>query len=90
MIYYDDRDFFIDDTIIKKNKLILKKVTFDLFTEVIFIPRYSTDSYNKLWWNVNEIGNIRINANFNEIKRIKEYRMKNLQQLNLSCQTMQK
>lgn len=81
MIFYDNRDFYINDNIIKKNKLIYKKVTFDLFTEVIFIPRYSINSHNTLWWNINEITFRRVNANYDEQKKIKEYRMRTLQQL---------
>lgn len=75
MIFYDSNDFYIHDNTIKK------KVTFDLFTEVIFIPRYSINSHNKLWWNIDEITSRRVNANYNEINKIKEYRMKTLQQL---------
>ena len=80
MIFYDSRDY-INNDLIKKNKLILKKVTFDLFREVIFIPRYSTDSYNKLWWNNDEITKINYNLHYYKLNKIKEYRMRTLQKL---------
>lgn len=44
------------ERIIKNNKLIIKnkKVTFALFKEIIYIPKYKKDICGDLWWNTLE------------------------------------
>ena len=41
---------------IKKRRICrLKKVSFELFIEVIFIPKYSKQHCSELWWNADEL-----------------------------------
>jgi hypothetical protein len=54
-----------------KNKYILKskKVSFDLFTEIIYIPKYKKDIGQELWWSDSEY-NVNIIAMRKEIHEI--------------------
>ena len=47
----------------KKKKFVrVNKVAFELFVEVIFIPRYSKQHCRELWWNSDELHLITISA----------------------------
>lgn len=63
------------------NKINSKRVTFDLFTEVIFIPRYTVNFYNNIWWNIDEMKIINSNANIELNNFINKYPNKTLQQV---------
>ena len=46
----------------KKGISPINKVAFNLFVEVIFIPRYSKQHCSELWWNTDELQLITISA----------------------------
>jgi hypothetical protein len=45
----------IDCESVKKRVNCANKVAFELFIEVIFIPRYSKKHCSELWWNSSEL-----------------------------------
>jgi hypothetical protein len=47
---------------IKKRFGHVNRVAFELFIEVIFIPRYSRQHCSELWWNSDELHLITISA----------------------------
>jgi hypothetical protein len=51
----------IDEKIYKK-PIIKKKVSFDLFTEIIYIPKYEEVSVKTLWWTDYEMYITRVNS----------------------------
>jgi len=51
----------VDEKIYKK-PIIKKKVSFDLFTEIIYIPKYEKEYVETLWWTDYEMSITRVNS----------------------------
>ena len=51
----------------------VNKVAFDLFVEVIFIPRYSKQHCSELWWNADELRLSTVSARNEFITLVKKY-----------------
>jgi hypothetical protein len=51
----------VDEKIYKK-PIIKKKVSFDLFTEIIYIPKYEKEYVETLWWTDYEMSITRITS----------------------------
>jgi hypothetical protein len=66
-----------------KKKLFSRanKVVFELFIEVIFIPRYSKQHCSELWWNADELHLSTISAQNDFITLVKKYPMMTLQEV---------
>jgi len=58
----------VDEKIYKKS-IIKKKVSFDLFTEIIYIPKYDREYSDNLWWTDYEMSITRITSR-NELLRL--------------------
>jgi hypothetical protein len=63
-----EKYIYIDEKI-NKNTRIKKNVSFDLFTEIIYIPKYEKESLEILWWTDYEMSITRITSR-NELLRL--------------------
>jgi hypothetical protein len=64
----------------KKRFSRLNKVTFELFKEVIFIPRYTKQHCSELWWNADELHLSTISAQKEFVTLVKKYPLITLEQ----------
>ena len=65
---------------IKKGVGHVNRVAFELFTEVIFIPRYSSQHRSELWWNSDELHLITISARKDYFTLVKKFPLITLEQ----------
>jgi hypothetical protein len=65
---------------IKKRVNCVNKVAFELFIEVIFIPRYSKKHCSELWWNSSELHSSTLSARKEYITLVKKYPLITLEQ----------
>jgi hypothetical protein len=64
----------------KKGFSRVNKVAFELFVEVIFIPRYTTQHCSELWWNADELHLSIISAQKEFRTLVKKYPLITLEQ----------